>query len=222
MWKFWLSFILFILVVPLIPFAIFGELPGYSWLQHPSSTYVFFIGIILLGSDVFLPIPSSLIAIFLGARLGLVIGTLSITLGLTVGAILGYYTGWYFGYPFVSRYVSVEQRRILKELESRYSYFVLAMVRAVPVLAEASVLGAGAARFNSRPVFLTLLIANISLALLYAGFGSASQNNLSPSLLFLGGIGVPTISILITYFACRLPVVSKGIVFSKLNSWFKS
>jgi hypothetical protein len=58
-WRFWIGFILFILVIPLIPFAVSGELPGESWVEHPNSFYVFCVGIIVLGGDILLPIPSS-------------------------------------------------------------------------------------------------------------------------------------------------------------------
>ncbi|MCI0528343.1 MAG: VTT domain-containing protein, partial [Nitrospira sp.] len=193
---------------PLIPFALLGELPGESWLNHPSSVYVFFMGIALLSSDIFLPIPSSLISVFLGARLGLWGGALAILLGLNLGIALGYYAGWYFGYPLVRRYASETQREIINHLENRFSYLALAMLRVVPVLAEASVLGAGAARFKPRPVFLTLLISNLSLALLYASIGSVSQGISSPALLFLGGIGIPTASVLIVYAVHRWLYVS--------------
>ena len=199
MWKFWLNFILFILAVPLIPFAILGELPGDSWVEHPNPLYVFVMGVILLGSDVFLPIPSSVLAVFLGARLGLGVGVLAIALGLNLGTAIGYGAGWYWGYPLVRRFVSEEQRDTIQNLENRFSYLALAMVRAVPVLAEASVLAAGAARFKFRPTCLALLIANFSLAFLYAGFGSIGQEIASPFLLLLGGIGVPACGILIVF-----------------------
>lgn len=209
MWKFWLSFFLFTLAVPLIPYAIFGELPGESWVEHPNPVYVFFISVILLGSDVFLPIPSSLVAVFLGARLGPVFGALAIFLGLNIGTAVGYYAGRRFGYPLVARYTSHGRREILQKLESRYSYLALAMVRSVPVLAEASVLGAGAAGFKPRPVLATLFVANTCLAMLYAGFGSASRDASSPFLLFLGGIGLPALGISVTYAAFRMASRSK-------------
>jgi 3-dehydroquinate synthase len=200
MLKFWLSFFLFVLAVPLIPFGIFGELPGQSWVEHPSSIYVFFVGIVVLGSDVFLPIPSSLIAVFLGARLGIGLGSLAIMLGLMLGSLIGYYTGLYFGFPLVNKYVSVKERELIGKLGNKYSYLALAMLRAVPVLAEASVLAAGAARLKFRPVLLTLVLANLCLALLYAAFGTLSQHSSSPAFLFWSGVILPASGILILYF----------------------
>lgn len=192
------------LAVPVISFAIFGEFPGESWVEHPSTIYVFFISVILLGSDIFLPLPSSLICVFLGARLGMGFGALAIFLGLNLGTIIGYYAGWYLGYRLVYLYTSQERRNLFQKLENRYSYLALAMVRAVPVLAEASVLGAGAARLKPRSTLGTLFVANTALAVLYAGFGNASRETYSPLWLFLGGIGIPAIGIIVTYAAMRL------------------
>ncbi len=70
-WKFALSFALIVMAIPLAPFALFGELPGETWVEHPDAAYVFGTGILLLAADVFLPVPSSVVAVFLGARLGL-------------------------------------------------------------------------------------------------------------------------------------------------------
>lgn len=209
MWRFWLSVFLFIFAVPLIPFAIFGELPGDSWIENPNSSYVFLVGIILLTSDVFLPIPSSLIAVFMGARLGAVVGALGITLGLGLGSTIGYYAGWYLGNPLIMRYVHEEQRKVIRSLETQFSYLALAMLRAVPVLAEASVLLAGTVRFKSRQALVTLWAANMGLSILYATFGSESQGRSSALWLFLGAIGVPMCAVLTIYFASRVMHVLK-------------
>jgi hypothetical protein len=63
----------------------------------------------------------------------------------------------------------------------------------VPVLAEASILGAGPATLKTKPFFLMVSIANLSLAQTYAFFGCAGQQSSDPALLFWGGIIVPTI-----------------------------
>ena len=203
-WDFWLRFILIPLAVPLIPFALFGELPGETWVEHPRPEVVFLLGLAVLGGDVFLPIPSSLISVFLGARLGFVGGAFTIALGMTLGVVIGYYVGWYVGYPLVQRYTSERQRSIVQTFESKYSYLALAGLRAVPILAEASVLSAGVARMKTRKVLATLAVANTSLALLYAALGSLGQEYASPMLLFIGAIIVPAAAALAAYLVYRL------------------
>ena len=183
------------MAVPLIPFALLGELPGELWLEHPSAWVVFLLGVVLLGSDFVLPIPASIVAVFLGAQLGIGLGFVAIAMGLCLSTTLAFLLGWYLGYPFVARFVSSRQLQSLRAMDNQFSYLALAMMRSVPVFSEASVLAAGAARLNRFSALVTIAIANLGLALLYAGFGAYSQALSSPLLLFVGGIGVPTVSI---------------------------
>lgn len=189
------------MAIPLVPFALFGELPGETWVEHPGDAYVFGTGVLLLAGDIFLPVPSSVVAVFLGARLGMGGGALAIMLGLNLGTVLGYAAGWYAGYPLVSRYASPAQRDFVYKLEGRLGYLALATIRSVPVLSEASVLAAGAARWSPRPVLIILIVANGCLAMVYAFFGAASLAGSSASLLFIGGVGVPVLGVLFTLLA---------------------
>lgn len=63
-------FVVLLLAVPLVPFALIGELPGVEWVADPDLAVVSALGVLLLAGDVFLPVPSSVVAVFLGARLG--------------------------------------------------------------------------------------------------------------------------------------------------------
>lgn len=202
-WAFWLRFLLIPLAVPLIPFAVFGELPGDMWVEHPDPLAVFVLGVAVLGGDVFLPIPSSFISVFLGARLGFGWGALAITVGMTVGVLVGYGLGRWFGSPLVRRHTSEGQRAVLETLESRYSYLALAGLRAVPVLAEASILSAGVAQLHLRRVLIVLTAANVSLALLYAAIGSAGQGAASPTMLLVGEVGLPVLAAVAAYLVYR-------------------
>lgn len=198
MWKFIVGFVLLVLMVPLVPFSLFGELPGETWVEHPDNAYVFGLGVLVLAGDIFLPVPSSLIAVFLGTRLGMGAGTLAILLGLNLGVVVGYYSGWYGGYPLVARYASPAQRAFIHELEGRLGYLSLALVRSIPMLAEASVLAAGSARWSPRRVLSLLFVANSCLAAVYAFFGAAGAAASSATLLFVGGIAVPVLGVLVT------------------------
>lgn len=203
-WRFFGGFVLLVLMVPLIPFAILGELPGDSWVEHPRPEYVFVLGVLVLTADVFLPVPSSLIAVFLGARLGPLWGTLAIMAGLNLGAAVGYCAGRCAGSPLLGRFASGAQLESLRSLEGRLGYVGLAMARSVPVLSEASVLAAGAARWSVRRLWLLLLTANACLALVYGLFGATGASRSSPAWLFAGGIVVPAIGVSIVLLGRRL------------------
>ena len=87
--------IIIALAVPIIPFAIIGEMPGEKWLSaSDDGAWLFALtGSSLLVLDIALPLPSSIIGTLLGARLGLVPGFFTILLGLTAGHSLGYLAG---------------------------------------------------------------------------------------------------------------------------------
>jgi uncharacterized membrane protein YdjX (TVP38/TMEM64 family) len=83
------------ILIPVIPFAIIGELPGERWLSANDDNALLFglTGSALLAADVLLPIPSSIVGSMLGARLGFLPGWLWCWSGLVLGNSIGYLTG---------------------------------------------------------------------------------------------------------------------------------
>lgn len=194
-WQLLGAVVLAALVVPLIPFALFGELPGETWVEHPRPELVFALGVAVLAADIFLPVPSSLIAVFLGARLGMIWGTLAIATGLNLGTAVGYLTGRSGGSAVLARFASPSRRQSLASLEGPPGYLGLAVMRSIPLLAEASVLAAGAARWYSRRLAVLLVLANTALAVVYGTFGATGAARSSPAWLFAGGIAVPVLGV---------------------------
>ena len=140
--SFWISAILILLAIPIIPFALFGDAVEVSLLDHPSSYYIFFVGILLLGSDIIAPLPSSLIAVFIGTKLGFLYGSISIFIGLSLGSLIGFGLGWYPGNALVQKWLPAEKKNSLQMFESRISYWVLIISRSIPILAESTVIAA--------------------------------------------------------------------------------
>lgn len=188
-----------VLAVPLIPFIAIGELPGMEWIEGNHTILTFLYGAGLLSADIVLPLPSSIIAVFLGAKLGLVLGTLSNFLGLMLGSLIGYGLGWYIGRPVLDKMVSHQHQEIYAKMENQLSYWALGITRSIPILAEASVLAAGVAGLNIRKTLPMLFAANLGLAILYSAFGYFGTQQSSPLLLFAGGIIVPACGILIIF-----------------------
>lgn len=186
-----------VLAVPLIPFAIFGEVDGMKWIEGTSGIVMFLYGAALLASDILLPLPSSLIAVFLGAKLGLASGALAIFLGLMTGSLIGYGMGWTVGRKVMDRMISRQSQEVYIRMESRVSYWALALCRSVPLLAEASVIAAGVARLEVRKTIPMLIMSNLCLAILYSAFGYYGNQQSSPWLLFAGGILVPGCGVLV-------------------------
>ena len=154
--------------VPLVPFAIVGELPGDRWLRGVDDTRGFVIGALgaaLLALDVLMPIPSSVVGSLLGARLGFAYGFAFTTLGLIFGHVIGYTLG------------RVWPRRFRPDVNQPFTLWVVFLSRPVPVLAEAAAIGAGAARLP----FWRYLLACLAGDALYAAALCATGAQLLPT-----------------------------------------
>jgi uncharacterized membrane protein YdjX (TVP38/TMEM64 family) len=153
-------------LVPLVPFAIVGELPGDRFLLARGQNALVFgaVGAGLLALDVLLPIPSSIVAALLGARLGLGWGFACGWLGLCAGHALGYFAG------------ALVPARAREELPALSTFPLVLLTRPVPVLAEAVAIGAGALRVPFARFALPMVLGNA----LYAGVMAANGAALLP------------------------------------------
>jgi membrane protein YqaA with SNARE-associated domain len=149
--------------IPIIPFAIIGELPGDKWLDASGDDALLLglTGAALLAADVLMPIPSSIVGSLLGARLGFVAGFLWTFLGLMVGNVVGYFLG------------RLLFSRDPNSLPSEPTALALLVSRPVPVLAEALSFAAGATKLRLSVVLFTAGIGNAAYALALCGSGAA-------------------------------------------------
>jgi uncharacterized membrane protein YdjX (TVP38/TMEM64 family) len=83
--------------VPLVPLAVFGmRLDAWvaAWLAtEPPAPMLAAAEVGVLAADILLPVPSSLVATFGGAVLGIPLGTLCAWLGMTIGSLAGWALG---------------------------------------------------------------------------------------------------------------------------------
>jgi uncharacterized membrane protein YdjX (TVP38/TMEM64 family) len=149
--------------VPLIPFAVVGELPGERWLSAAGASDLGFAlaGAGLLAADALLPVPSSVLGTMLGARLGFLPGLLATFIGLCTGHALAY----------------VISRRLVRgrvgPLPAAPTELAVFLSRPVPVFAEAVAIAAGAARLPPLRFALACGAGNLVYALALAGNGAA-------------------------------------------------
>lgn len=162
-------------LIPIVPFAIIGELPGDRWLQSSSTDDLSFgaLGAALLALDVLLPIPSSILGALLGGRLGFAQGFAWAWLGLCTGQTAGYA----LGRLLPSRWAS--------ELPSTPTFALVFLSRPVPVLAEAVAIAAGVERLPFARYFVTGALGNAIYAAAMAADGAAllPQGVLGPGLI---------------------------------------
>jgi uncharacterized membrane protein YdjX (TVP38/TMEM64 family) len=177
-WR-WSLFVALVLAFILIPFMIW-ESPmnalSARWL-HPEGSSRWEIGVavaLLLASDVLLPIPSSIISTSAGYLLGIAGGTMASFVGMTAGAGIGYVVGLRAGRSALQHIVTPAQRERLERSAAESGNWLLAAARSVPVLAEASVIVAGAARMPFGRFLAVTSLSNLGIAAVYATAGAMS------------------------------------------------
>jgi uncharacterized membrane protein YdjX (TVP38/TMEM64 family) len=155
--------ILLAVLIPIIPFAVIGELPGDRWLSAMDDNAFLFgmTGMGILASDVLLPIPSSIIGTMLGARVGFLFGWIWCWSGLVLGSAIGYLTG------------RLLLSRFTPDLPRTPTLWLLFISRPVPVLAEAVTFTAGAEKVPFAPFLLVSIAGNGIYSLALAGNGAA-------------------------------------------------
>ena len=174
-----LSILVVVLLVPVLPFLSFGapmEAAIRSALENEEAVPVVAVSVIgLLATDIFLPIPSSFVSTVGGAVLGTWSGTLASWLGLTLGAMLGFGLARWLGPPLAKRFSSSEDLGRMKRMTDKSGPVVLVLARAVPVLAEASVLLLGATGLSWRRFLPPVMAANLGVALAYSALGDVAR-----------------------------------------------
>jgi len=176
-----LKILTLVLLVPIIPFVFFGgqfDAWAADWeASPPSKSTTAVLVVALLSTDILLPIPSSIVNTVAGSQLGVLGGTVAACLGMTLGAMLGFALAKTWGRTVALWFAKGEDLDRLQRLTSAYGPTVLVVLRAVPVLAEASVLLVGIHNLSWRRFLPPVVLSNLGIALAYAGFGEFAEQN---------------------------------------------
>ena len=148
----------------------------------------------LLALDIFLPVPSSVVATAAGVLLGFGEGAAVVWGGMMAGCAVGYAVGvraagaarWIVGPDSLAR---------AEALVARYGDLAIVLCRPVPVLAEASVVFAGIVRQPAARVAWLTALSNLGIAAGYAAFGAYSMRLDSFVVAFVGALLVPGIGL---------------------------
>jgi len=168
------------LAVPIIPFLLWEEAittAAHSWRAAEPSPVVVATGIFLLLSlDVFLPVPSSLVNTWAGAELGMLPGGIVCFAGLTSGAVLGFSIAQRAGLAFRDRWAAQSEATGLTQFAEHWGPATLIATRALPVLAEASVVLLGFQGMSWKKFLPPVLLANAGIAIAYASLGQLAAD----------------------------------------------
>jgi uncharacterized membrane protein YdjX (TVP38/TMEM64 family) len=206
-WIPWIVLAACLLIAILAPFFLFEESMN-AWVERLTGPGAR-VGIVavavvsLLALDVLLPVPSSIVSTAAGAALGFLPGLAVSTAGMTLGSILGYVCGRRWALPRTRRMVG---ERDLEQVSARFQQgasWALAVMRPVPVLAEASALFAGVARVPVAQYVTITTLANIGISALYCAAGARALHSSSFLLAFAASIGLPGLAMAISRYLRR-------------------
>lgn len=190
----WVIVSIVLLALILVPFFLFEDrfnrLADELMQSGASRAYVGGIIAALLASDVFLPIPSSVVAAASGVLLGFWSGAAAIWVGMMAACLIGYAFGAR-ATTAARRFVGDAGMARATDLSARYGDHALVLCRPVPVLAEASVIFAGIVRRPVRRFLLLTAWSNLGMAFSYAAIGAFSMRVDSFLVAFLGSIALP-------------------------------
>ena len=141
------------------------------WTGGGAAPWVAAVGIALLLADVFLPVPSNVVMIFLGAAVGFPAGAVLSWLATAVSALVG------FG---IGRRLSPRVRppeRLERQLRS-HGMLVVAVTRPLPVLAETTAIAAGMVpSLTWRRMAIGALAGTAPPAVLFAAAGAFAHGS---------------------------------------------
>lgn len=197
------------LLVPILPFVLFGE-QSEAWFQRHIVDRVGFGGIgaalAIVGAlviDILLPVPSSAVMTFSGSVFGVIKASVVNWIGLSFGSAIGYGLGYRFGLPLLNRLSKAPDTQATAAWLNRFGPWMLAALRGLPVLAEASVLLAGVYRMSQRLFWPPVLMANAVLAVIYAALGYTAKGEGWLGLAVMLSIALPLVLLLIWLTAMR-------------------
>jgi uncharacterized membrane protein YdjX (TVP38/TMEM64 family) len=198
-----------LLAFVLVPFVLFGSALD-AWvvgtLESISTARLLAVALIagVLAADVVLPTPSSVVSTAAGALLGVPLGAAVSWVGMSLGCAFGYWLGTK-GRGAARGFIGQDDLARAEAVSAGHGAWSVAVLRAVPVLAEASVVLAGVAGMKRSRFYLIALPANAGISLAYAGVGAYAANISSFLLALAGAITLPLLAMLAARFLTAKP-----------------
>lgn len=142
------------------------------------------LGFGLLVSDIWLPVPASIIMTANGTLFGIGLGTLLSTLGSLSASLIGFGLGR-AGNTFLRRLVTEKEYDVAGALLQRWGIVLILITRPVPILAETFAILAGASSFEWGRFALAAVAGIAPAAFLYALAGATATDLQTGTIAFL-------------------------------------
>lgn len=178
----------------IVPFLLFGQsIEAFAKSQFDgrlNDGAAMLLAGTLLAADPVLPTPSSIVATLLAAKVGFVPAAIVNALALSLACIFGYWLG-----RGGSRTFSLLGRRLpagFANWVQKYGLVAVLLCRPVPVLAEASLILAGAANHKPGRLLAWCCVTQTALGTAYAYSGSGwGEGRWDDVALFTGAVLIP-------------------------------
>lgn len=161
-----------------------------AWLSR-SGPWAWAAGVLLLVSDLVLPVPGTVIMSALGYIYGFWLGGTVASLGLIMAGLTGYGLGRLFGEPFARRWLGDADFERGQRMFGKSGGWMIAMSRTLPILPEVFSCTAGLVRMDFRKFLLALACGSVPAGFLFAAIGSAGHD--TPALTFTLSLLVPAV-----------------------------
>lgn len=145
------------------------------WLES-SGSWAWAAGILLLASDLMLPVPGTVVVSALGYIYGTVLGGLIATAGLMAAGLLGYGLGRLFGERFARRWLGDRDFETGRKLFESGGGWVVALSRSLPILPEVISCTAGLVRMPFRRFVTALACGSVPMGFLFAAIGRTGHD----------------------------------------------
>ncbi len=131
-------------------------------------------GILLLVSDILLPIPATGIMAALGSVYGLMVGTLIGFAGSVLAGITGYGTARFLGKKAALVLATQEELLRFKSFFDAFGAYAIIISRVMPILPEVITVLAGFSNMRFRRFFFSLAAGTLPVALLFTWMGTGN------------------------------------------------
>lgn len=158
------------------------------------------LGAGLLLSDIFIPVPSSVIMIGHGAVFGVLWGTLLSWTASVGGTMIGWWIG-HRGSRLIGKVVSPAEKETANIFLQQWGTLAIVISRFIPFISETVAIMSGATSIGWKRVLLATFVGTLPAALIYAIAGTVTTNLASG---FLVMIAVVTLAAVTWYVGKQL------------------
>lgn len=149
----------------------------------------------ILGADILIPVPSSIVMIISGHLFGGLLGGILAIAGSMIASMLGFLISRKIGREKVIRWIGEKEYKQASSLTDRYGAYAVILTRSVPIIMELVSCVTGLSKMKLRKFIIINLIGYLPLTFLYTFTGAFAKqdNQVSVILVIVLGFFVPVI-----------------------------